>query len=370
MSDAVNVPPESAPEEPRQPRLPHEVGARQRPAAGEPTVVVVQQPPSLLRRLLGWIGWLGLGLCVLIIFGLISSSQDYFDATGGIQEKYHSLSKTSRTKVAVIDISGVIMQGDGFVKRQIDRIREDNSVKAVVLRIDSPGGTITGSDYIYHHLKKLREERELPMIASMGSMAASGGYYIAMAVGDQRKSIYAEPTTTTGSIGVIIPHYDVTGLMERFDIKDDSIATHPRKQMLSMTKSLSDEDREILKNYIGHAFDRFKSIVKEGRPQFAEDSEALDEIATGEIFTSKQAQELGLIDEIGFIEDAIERAIELAGLEKRSVRVVTYKKPVTLLDAVMTARASSPNGLEQLLELSSPRAYYLATSLPTLISTH
>lgn len=357
--------------DPQRPKLPHEIGHRQKTLAGEPAVVVVQQPPGLFRRMVGWLGWLGVGLCLMVIVGLYSSSQDYFDTTGGIQEKYHSLSKTSRTKIAVIDISGIIMQGDGFVKRQIDRIREDANVKAVVLRIDSPGGTITGSDYLYHHLVQLRKDRELPMVVSMGSMATSGGYYIAMAVGDQEGSIYAEPTTTTGSIGVIIPHYDVTGLMEELHIKDDSIATHPRKQMLSMTRSLTDDDRQILEQYIGHAFDRFKDIVKTGRPQFAEDSGALDKLATGEIFTAVQATESGLVDEIGFVEAAIDRAIELASLEKNNVRVVTFKKPATLLGAIGFGAAHTPSlGLAQLLELSSPRAYYLATSLPALVSSN
>ncbi len=364
MSDKANVnQPDPHPSKPPPP-----IGSHQM-ATGERTIVVVQPPPGRLRRAVGWLGWLGVGLCLVIITGLMSSSRDYFNTSGGIQEKYHSLSKMSRNKVAVIDISGVIMQGDGFVKRQIDRIREDNNVKAVVLRINSPGGTITGSDYIHHHLVKLRKDRNMPMVVSMGSMAASGGYYIAMAVGDQKQSIFAEPTTTTGSIGVIIPHYDLTGLMDRFDIKDDSIATHPRKQMLSMTKSLSAEDREILRKYIGHAFDRFKGIVKEGRPQFVENSEALDEIATGEIFTAVQAMELGLVDEVGFVEEAIGRAVELAGLDKSDVRVVTYKKPVTILDVVVAAQATAPTNLAQLLELSSPKAYYLATSVPTLIST-
>jgi protease-4 len=329
------------------------------------------QQPSLFGRLVAWLGWLVVGICLVVILGLVSSSRDYYDTTGGVSEKYHSLSKTARNKVAVIDASGVIMQGDGFVKRQIDRIREDDNVRAVVLRVDSPGGTITGSDYIYHHLVKLREDRKLPIVVSMGSIAASGGYYIAMAVGDQEQSVYAEPTTTTGSIGVIIPHYDVTGLMEDLKIKDDSIATHPRKQMLSMTKQLTEDDRVILERYIGHAFDRFKEIVKAGRPRFSMNEEALEELATGEIFTAEQAKESGLIDEIGFVEDAIERAITIANLDSDDVRVVTFKQPATLSAALGLGKISSPGlGLAQLLELSTPKAYYLATSLPLLVSTH
>ncbi len=359
--------------EPRPPRLPHEIPTRQRGGSAyeQPPVVVVQQPQSgLFRRLFGWLGWIGVLLCLPIIFGMVASYRDYFDTSQGIQEKYHSLSKFARDKVAVIDITGVIMEGNGYVKRQIDRVRDDEHVKAVVLRIDSPGGTITGSDYIYHHLLELKKERELPMVVSMGSLAASGGYYIAMAVGDTEKAIYAEPTTTTGSIGVIIPHYDISGLLEKFDIEDDSIVTHPRKQMLSMTKSLSEEDREILKNYIDDAFHRFKDVVKNGRPAFRNDEGALDELATGEIFVATQAKAHGLIDELGFIEDAIERVIELASLDKDNVRVVTFKKPLTVLDAIGAAQThvASP-GLRELFELTSPRAYYLSTSIPPLVSS-
>ena len=100
----------------------------------------------------------------------------------------------------------------------------------------------------------------------MGSIATSGGYYVAMAVGDQPKSIYAEPTTTTGSIGVIIPHYDLSGLLARLDIKDDSLVSHPRKQMLSMTRPVSADDRRCLEAYLQDAFKRFKGVVKSGRP--------------------------------------------------------------------------------------------------------
>ena len=257
------------------------------------------------------------------------------------------------------------MEGDGFVKKQIDRVKKDKSVRAVVLRINSPGGTVTGSDYIHHHLVKLRNEKKIPIVASMGSMAASGGYYVTMAVGDQENSIYAEPTTTTGSIGVIIPHYDVTGLMEKYGIKNDSIASHPRKQMLSMTRELEPEDRKIIEEYLDETFQRFKEIVRSGRPALAENDARLTELATGEIFTATQAQRHGLVDTIGFVEDAVDRAIELANLDKNSVRVVRFAKPSSLFDLAST----SSSGFSQLdprtlLELTIPRAYYLMTSLP------
>ncbi len=340
--------------------------------------VMIQSPPAARRRWLTWLGWIGFLLCGMLLLNQWSVRRDYYDVTGGIREKYVSGPQRASDKVAIIRLEGVIMEGDGFVKRQIDQVRNDPHVRAVVLRVDSPGGTVTGSDYIYHHLVKLGKEREIPLVVSMGSMAASGGYYVAMAVGDRPKSIFAEPTTTTGSIGVIVPHYDLTGLMARYDVKNDSVSSHSRKQMLSMTRTMSDEDREIIQAYVDESFNRFKGIVKQGRPGLREqetDGALLDpatgrNLATGEIFTASQAKEYGLVDEIGFLEDAIDRAIELANLKERAVRVVRYRRPPSLLG--FTGLAESPNPgltLNTLFELSAPRAYFLATSMPPLVSS-
>lgn len=340
---------------------------------GQPTaqVVYLAHPVGPIRRWTSWLGWVGFLVCLAMLIGMFSRFQDYFDTSGGIHERFHSRSKTASDKVAVINVRGLIGTGEGYVKRQIDRVRKDKGVKAVVLRVDSPGGTITGSDYIYHHLRELKKDRNIPLVVSMGSMAASGGYYVAMAVGDDPQTIYAEPTSTTGSIGVIIPHYDVSGLLERFDVKDDSIVSHPRKRMLSMTRPISDDDREVLKNYLQEAFTRFKDVVKSGRPAFRDAPEKLDELATGEIFTANQAKQNGLVDEVGFIEDAIDRAIAMANLDEQNVRVVTYRAPLTFLDALATTRAPDVRfDVNSLLELSAPKAYYLVTSLPPLVSTY
>ncbi len=367
---------------PQQPTpQPDPTGAASRPAnpasasnqGGQPPasqIVYLTHPMGPIRRWTAWLGWVGFFICLAVLFGMFARFQDYFDSTGGIQERFHSRSKTATDKIAVINVRGLISSGEGYVKKQIDRVRKDEGVKAVVLRVDSPGGTITGSDYIYHHLKKLKEDREFPIVVSMGSMAASGGYYVAMAVGDDPQTIYAEPTTTTGSIGVIIPHYDVSGLLERFDVKDDSIVSHPRKQMLSMTRPISDADRLVLEEYLQEAFTRFKDVVKSGRPALREAPEKLNELATGEIFTANQAKEHGLVDEVGFIEDAIDRAIAMAKLDKDNVRVVTYRAPLTLMDALTATRAADAQfDVNSLLELSVPKAYYLVTSVPPLVST-
>ena len=359
----------SPPEPPIQPEVVRQVGPAIRQAApGSTPIVYLPQTTGPLRRWISWLGWVGCFICLSIIAGLVTRHHDYFDTSGGVQEKYHSRSTSARDKVAIIHVTGVITSGEGSVQKQINRVRADTRVKAVVLRIDSPGGTITGSDYIYHHLCELKRDRQIPLVVSMGSIAASGGYYIAMAVGDEPQSIYAEPTTTTGSIGVIVPHYDISGLLERMEIKDDSIVSHPRKRLLSMTKPLSTDDRQVLQSYLEEAFDRFKQIVKQGRPAFRDNDQALQQLATGEIFSANQAQRNGLVDEIGFVEEAIDRAAELAGLDPQAVRVVSYKTPLSLWDVLASTRATEAASLDwrSLLELSVPRAYYLTTSWPAL----
>jgi len=311
---------------------------------------------------------LALGIAVICLLGLTAAYQSYFNPPGGPQEKYHSLSKTAKKKIAVIRVSGTILEGDGFIKKQIDQVRQDDNVVGVVLRINSPGGTVTGSDYLYHYLGKLVEERKLPLVVSMGSMCASGGYYLAMAVGDQAEAIFAEPTTWTGSIGVVIPHYDLSGLLARYDVKDDSIASHKYKLMGSPTRLLSAKDRAeeraLLQTLVDKSFGRFKDIVRHGRPKFRNDNGALDNVATGQIFTAQQALELGLVDKIGFIERAIERVAKLAGQDPAKLRCVKYDKPPLSLGTLLGTSLGRPPkaagiDLRCLLQLTAPRAYYL-----------
>lgn len=210
----------------------------------------------------------------------------------------------------------------------------------------------------------------------MGSLCASGGYYIAMAVGDQEEAIFAEPTTWTGSIGVVIPHYDLSGMLENFHIKDDSIASHKYKLMGSPTRALSEEDRaeerKLFQELVDLSFERFKEIVRSGRPKYREDAAALDQVATGQIFTAAQALERGLVDKIGFIEDAVERAAKLASRDPKKLRCVTYDKPPATLGSLLSSKADAPNilggELNDLLNLTAPRAYYLCTWLPSILS--
>jgi protease-4 len=334
-------------------------------SAGPIRVIVEPARSGWIATIFKWI----VGLFLLfLLFGFLQRS---YTGEGGITEKWHSLSKSpTADKVAIVAIEGTIVGDAAFVKKQIDAVRDDERVKAIVVRVDSPGGTVTGSDYIYHHLKKLAADKRVPLVVSMGGIAASGGYYVAMAAGDVENTIYAEPTTWTGSIGVIIPHYQVADLLERWDIKDDSVASNPLKMMGSPTRKFPEavraEEQQILQGLVDSSFGRFKEIVLASRPALRENKAVQDVVFTGRIFTAGQAQENLLVDRLGFVEDAIDRAIEMAKLDKQTVRVVKFERTMGLLEQMLFGPQISkrPVDLSALVDLAVPRAYYLCSWLP------
>ncbi|MEI6255946.1 MAG: signal peptide peptidase SppA [Planctomycetota bacterium] len=342
-----------------------------------PTTRVILEQGGLWGRWGMWIAWSITGLSLLAALGSAGAAAQYFQRDAKVVEKYHSLSRMAPAKVAIVDIAGAIMGGNGFARAQLDQIAEDKSVKAIVLRVDSPGGTVSGSDELHYRLAALAKKRNLPVVVSMGGIAASGGYYVAMANGGRDDVIFAEPATLTGSIGVIIPHFDVSKLLKKFDIQDDSITSGPLKEMLSPTKErtpeLAERERKVLQNLVDEMFSRFKQIVKQGRPKL--DDEQLTAATTGQIFTAQQAVDAGLVDRIGFLEDAVTRAIELSGLTEDTARVVRYSKPRGLLQDVLegdfSARTQGLLGrtsLEAFAELTTPRAWYLCSWWPALIT--
>jgi protease-4 len=342
-----------------------------------PQKIVLEQPGGWFGRL-GKVLWFALIVSLFFNFSQMATNQEYYQTgSSKIQERFYSGLESAKDKVAIIHVDGGIMETDGYIKHQIDRVTEDKDVKAVVLRINSPGGTVAASDYLYHHLIELRKKRDIPLVVSMGGICASGGYYMAMAVGDQKDCIFAEPATWTGSIGVIIPHYDVSNLLESWKIQDDSIASAKMKQMGSPTRKLTPEEREeerkVLQSLVDESFENFKDIVRKGRPALAQDDMKFDEITTGQVFTANQAKSHGMVDKIGYIEEAITRASEMASLPKEKVRVVEYKRPPSILDAfggsAQAQGMAMPNfSLETLIDLTSPRAYYLSTWLPAILT--
>jgi len=274
--------------------------------------------------------------------------------------------RTAKDKVAVITISGMITNNaDGFVARQIRQANGDPRVKAIVLRVDSPGGTMSGSDYYLHLLKQMKSKRnDIPIVVSMGSTAASGGYYVSM-VGNE---IYAEPSTITGSIGVIASLFDASELMKTVGVEMTPIVSGPHKTMGSFTRPMTEEERALWQHLIDDNFDRFKLVIREGRKQFADNPEKLDPLATGQIFTANDAVANGLIDKIGFIDDAIERAGNIAGMASRDYKVIQYRPTLSFMDALLESRA--PNQLmsgKTMFEMTTPKIYLLC---PQVIPIH
>jgi protease IV len=325
----------------------------------------------LVFLLFGLLGSLALNLLLLVAVGLagLASAED----EGRVKEKYFSMNRYGSDKVAVLSIEGAILSGEGFFKQQIDHARKDirdGNLKAIVLRVNSPGGTISGSDYMLHHLQELVKDSKrakIPIVVSMGGMAASGGYYVSMCVGDTPDTIFAEPTTWTGSIGVIIPHYNLADLMEKWGIQEDAVASHRLKGMGSFTRKMTAEEREIFRQLVNEGFTRFKKVVQQGRPAFQKDPAALDKLATGQVYTADQALKNGLIDRIGFIEDAIDRAIQLARLNSADVKVVRYRAEPRLSEVLFGQTRAQPSfDLAAVLDTATPRAYYLCTWLPAL----
>jgi protease-4 len=288
-----------------------------------------------------------------------------------VREKFVSHNPVGPEKVAIISVKGLILGGDNtFVKRQIDQAGKDKTIKAIVLRIDSPGGTVSGSDYYYHHLRKLAEGSKVPMVVSMGAEAASGGYYIAMAVGPVPDVIFAEPTTWTGSIGVIIPHYNLGQLLGKCGVEEDSVVSGALKNMGSLSRPMTDAERKIFQSLVDDSFRRFKSIVQHGRPKLTRPAD-LDHVATGQVFTAEQAKQNGLVDQIGFLEDAVERAITLARIDPDQARVIKYEPEPSLFGSMLgfEAKRGGVDLPELVADLTSPQAYYLSTRLPLLVST-
>jgi protease-4 len=240
-------------------------------------------------------------------------------------------------KVAVIDIVGVISRTDTVID-QIHQYRDDQTVKAIVLRINSPGGSVAPVQEIYSELRKL----EKPIVASMGSTAASGGYYIA-AIADE---ILANPGTLTGSIGVIMQFTKLKGLYEKIGLEQQVIKSGKFKDTGSPVRDMTDEERELLQVTLDDVHNQFIDAVFEGRQEHLTREEIVA-LADGRIFSGQQALEHKLVDQLGNLPDAIDRAGELGGIEGKP-KVVRTKRKTSMLERVLGS--TGKENLDRLLD--------------------
>jgi len=232
-------------------------------------------------------------------------------------------------KVVLIDIRGVIAEkaegglfgGSGVsvddLAARLRKAEDDSSVKAIILRINSPGGTVTGSDMMYREVRRFAAETKKPVVASLGEVAASGGYYLALAA----DRIVAEPTSVTGSIGVIMPTLNVSEGLNRIGIHSRSIKSGRNKDLANPLEPMRDEHYAVLQATVDEFYERFKGLVVDRRTRPAVvgvrslEMSRVDELTDGRVVTGERAAEFGLVDQTGGVSDAFAIAKALAGIE-------------------------------------------------------
>ena len=257
----------------------------------------------------------------------------------------------TRDRVALIDISGLLVNADrpaileqgenpvSLLHEQLAHAADDRRVKAVILRVNSPGGTVTASDMMHRDIARFRESTGKPVIGLMMDVAASGGYYVAC--GADR--LIAHPTTVTGSVGVIIQTINVRPALERWGVRAEAFVSGPNKDVGSPLGTMTDEHRMILSGLVDDFHNRFVRLVRERRPGIS--AESFERVVDGRVVTGEQALELGLVDQLGDLHDAVALARELAGVER--VEVVRYHRPLRYVASPYT-HGSERGDLKQL----------------------
>jgi len=310
----------------------------------------------------GWRIFLGIVLALSIVgniflfVALFGAVALFATGHGGFLTEEVVRDSSAKAKIAIISVEGVIHSGlADDVYRQLKTAGEDRNVKGLIVRVNSPGGTVSGSDRIHNEIRKYRNEKGKPVVAFMEGLAASGGYYTSVAC----EKIIAEPTTTTGSIGVIYQSFVVQQLLEdKLGVNPVTVKSGRKKDWGSPFRQPAPEEIKYIEDkWITPAFDRFVGIVAEGR----KGSLTLDrvkELADGGIFGADEALKEKLIDDIGYLDDAIALVKSMAGIKE--ARVVEYRKPLSLANLLMSQKANTLKfDRNTLHELGTPQILYL-----------
>lgn len=273
---------------------------------------------------------------------------------------------TETSSVAVIPVYGVISSesnsgseaSSSNIVSLLNYAKEDDSIHSVILHVDSPGGEVTASDEIHHAVESLCKVK--PVVVMMGSTAASGGYYISAPA----NFIIANPTTLTGSIGVIISGFNVEEGMNKIGIKNQVFTSGPFKDMLSPTRTMTDAEKTYVQQMVNQSYERFVSIVEQGRKltrQQLTERNAID----GRILSGTDAKAAGLVDQLGYFEDAVAKAKELGNAE--NANVILLKKGTSFSDilSMIGMEASSPKTIS--VEMSSFGLRPLKPGLPYML---
>lgn len=271
---------------------------------------------------------LALNVYLLLSVGLLS---------GGSSRSTNLVDGDPNKKIAVVPLEGILMD-DAPVRfdRTMKQIDHDKNVKAVVLEINSPGGTVAASDEILHRVEQFKKDHPgMPVVVSMGSLAASGGYWVACG-GDH---LFAQPSTLTGSIGVYMPIYNAYELAQKWGIQDKSVESNgtPFKTAGAMLKPETPEQRAYIQDIADKSFAQFKDVIAKGRGSKL--TKPMPDIANGKIYMAADAKALGLVDNIGYLQDAWEYAATKAGLDKSKVTVTRYKQNQGFFDSLVEGKS-------------------------------
>jgi len=251
-------------------------------------------------------------------------------------------------KIAIIEVRGVILDPQPVVEKLV-KLRKNEKVKAIVLRIDSPGGGVGPAQEIFAEVKKAQKEKKV--LVSMGSVAASGGYYIACAA----DKIMANPGSITGSIGVIVESLNVEELLRKLGLRSMVVKSGKHKDLGSPLRPMTEEERKLLQGVLDSVHEQFIRAVAEGRKLPVE---KVRELADGRIFSGEQARELGLVDELGNLEDTLAMAATLAGIRGEPEIMYPEKKRFSLFDLLLQESVSK---IVESLRESAPPLNFLYT---------
>ncbi len=265
----------------------------------------------------------------------------------GVVSRMEWFSFVRGEKVAVLPITGLIVDSEDSIEH-LKRFAKDDSVKAIVLRLNTPGGGVGPSQEIHEEIRKIRGKKVL--VASMGALAASGGYYIACAA----DKIYANPGTITGSIGVVMKFVNVKELIDKIGVKGFVVKSGDFKDIGSPVREMDPKERAIIQGVIDNVHSQFVDAVAEGRGL---ERAAVQAIADGRIFSGEQAKELGLVDVLGNLEDAVAEAGKMAKIEGEPRVVTPPKKKFSILELL---RDEAKSIIEEKLTHSQFRLDYLA----------
>lgn len=328
------------------------------------------------------VGSLILGGFLVVMLAVGSAGMSIGSSEIGYVEEATLRDNDSKNKIAVIDLAGLIASfsvdasGNNMVesiRRQFEWARDDENVKAVLFRINSPGGEVLASDHIYEIIRDFQDECEKPVVAMMGALAASGGYYIAAPC----NWIVAHELTITGSIGVIMQGYNLRNLMDKVGVRPMVFKSGKYKDMLSYDKleeDITPEERRIVQDLIDETFGRFKKIVREGRNldrrDKPDDGKALvdnwEDYADGRILSGTQALEQGFVDELGNLDTATNQAMSLVGIP--DANLIQYRQPLNLANLFQLFGKSEAKAIKidlgvDLPKLKSGRLYFLSPLL-------